>query len=344
MKYSLQDLLTNPEFRRFTLNPLQGSGEFWLEWKEQSEENRRVFNEARSLIRDFYEPLSADEFQDEAIEFKRRIDVTRAEKDDIISLYESRRPKKAPWMRRLAAAIALLISAAVVMGWFLNKNHMNDSDGLNTADNMLRKEAGRGQKLTIMLQDGTKVKLNSESYIIYPKEFDKNVREVVISGEAYFDVVHYNNWPFVVKSKDVQTKVLGTSFNVMSYPDEKMVQIALVEGNVQVSTRDKPTVLLKPMEMASVVNEGEEIEISPFDLDKVTAWKDNRLVFKEASFEEVESRLGRWFNVDFVYDKGLVFEGGYKGDFSKESLKMILEGMSANKFDYKIEGKKVYIY
>lgn len=83
---STKDLLTDSDFRRYILNPQQGDSKFWDQWKNLSPENHLYFDEAQNIIKEFYEPLSAEEFQIEAIAFKRKIDVTNAEKKDIISL------------------------------------------------------------------------------------------------------------------------------------------------------------------------------------------------------------------------------------------------------------------
>jgi len=344
MKNNFQDLLTDIEFRKFVLNPRQGDSKYWDVWKNESQENQQLFEETEKLIKDFYEPLSAEEFQTEAIEFKRKIDVTNAEKNDIISLYENRKSKRNSWITRIAASIIIAIVSVFTISYLINYSQENTISSIDPTLNMIQKEAGRGQKLTIMLPDGSKVKLNSESYIIFPEEFRKDVREVTVSGEAFFDITHNKNWPFVVESKNVWTKVLGTSFNVLSYPDENFVDIALVEGIVEVTTLDKASVQLSSSEMARIDKEHTEIIVSEVDIEKVTAWKENRLIFENASFDEIQCRLERWYNVEFVYDKRPVFEGGYTVDVTDERLELVLKGMSENKFKFRFEGKKVIIY
>jgi len=344
MKDRIQDLVTNIEFRKFVLNPQQGDHVYWDRWKNESLENQLLFEEAAVLIKDFYEPLSAEEFQSEAIEFKRKIDVTNAEKNDIVSLYETRRSTRNPWFLRIAASLIFLIAFALTTIWYAN-NYSGDSRTLSDpTTTLIKKEVGRGQKLTFMLPDGSKVKLNSESSIIFPEEFRKDVREVTVSGEAFFDVTHNKDWPFVVKSKNVWTKVLGTSFNIVSNPTDNIVDVALVEGIVEVTTIDKASVQLLPSEMARIDEEKTEVIVSHVDIEKITAWKDNRLIFEDASFDEIQCRLERWYNVKFIYDKKPVFEGGYTVDVTDENLKSVLDGISANKFEFVRKGNKILIY
>ena len=83
--------------------------------------------------------------------------------------------------------------------------------------------------------------------------------------------------------------------------------------------------------------------VTDFDALEITGWKDNIIFFEKADFKKVQFTLERWFDVEFVYEHAPVFEGGYSGKFEDENLKNILEGISSNKFEYKIEGKKVFI-
>jgi ferric-dicitrate binding protein FerR (iron transport regulator) len=339
MENRIRDLITNPEFRKFILNPSQGDGDYWEGWANEHPENFQAFEEAKSIIKDFYEPLSPEEFQIEAMEFQRRIGITQSEKNDIISLYETRRPKRNPWPFRVAASLTFLLALSLTISWIVSEQNLA---AVEVADGQILKEAQRGQKLTITLPDGSTAKLNSESSIEYPSVFDKEVRKVTIIGEVFFDITTNEDWPFIVSSKDVLTKVLGTSFNVSSYSDEEYIKVALVEGTVEVSAKDKAAVSLSPSEMAVIHEDEKEIIIKDFDIRKETAWKDNIIYFDGVTFDEMQRRLERWYNVEFVYDVKPVFEE-FEGDFTNETLEVVLKGMSANKFEYKLDGNKVFI-
>jgi ferric-dicitrate binding protein FerR (iron transport regulator) len=344
MAGSLDELLTNGSFRRFVLNPTQDEDNTWERWINESAVNRELYEEASEILRDFYEPLSPDEFQSEAIKFKRSIDVTRADKNDINNLYENRRPYGIPKIYRIAAALLLFASALFVVSWYFYGNNVLDGAVTDASGKIVRKAVGRGQKLTVTFQDGTKVKLNSESTLTYPEEFSHDVREVTLVGEAYFEVAHNEQWPFVVSTEKAQIQVLGTSFNVNAQDKDSDVMVALVDGSVRISSdmEDSSPVYLKPLEMA-VIDGAHQVSVKDFDLEKVTAWKDNKIIFERASFDEVESVLARWFNVTFHYDQKPVFTGGYTGEFIDQSLGNILEGMSTGKFVYEIRGNSVYI-
>ena len=342
MRKGIEDLLTDEHFRQHILNPSIAEGDYWKNWLNEHEENADLYGQAKSLIIDFYEPLSKEEFQAEAIDFKRKIDVTIADKNDIISLYDQRKDNRNPWILRVAASLLIIVSIAFAAGWYFNKLKNQELVSYDPTKNFIKKETDKGHKSTITFQDGTRVKLNSESFISYPEEFSGKVREVTLSGEAYFDVAHYDEWPFIVKSKGVQTRVLGTSFNVSAYPEEYCVKVALVEGSVEVKVGQREPVKLMPQKMAKIGKE-EKIEVFDFDIQKITAWKDNIIIFEKASFDEVQSTLERWYNVKFIYERRPEFEGGYTGEFVDISLELVLKGMSANKFNYEITGNKVFI-
>lgn len=340
MEKKIEDLLSDPGFRKYVLNPYQGNNSSWSEWRKESSANAALFEEARDLIFGFYEPLSTEEYESETLKFRRRINITPSDKHSIIHLYGQKR-NQIPWWRY--AAIFLAICCAAVLIVSLIQGVKKSEIAEIPSPEFVTKEAAKGQKITIVFPDGTVVKLNAESYITYPVRFSEHNRKVVLSGEAYFDVAHYDNWPFIVQTREVQTKVLGTSFNIAAYPENDFINIALVSGSVQVSDNSKREFTLKPKEMISIGQKDEALTISQFDFREVTGWKDNVIVFDKASFKEVQFTLERWYDVKFQYSNALVFKGGYSGEFADQSLENVLLGMSANKFEFKIEGKNVYI-
>jgi len=339
MGKKLEDLLTNLNFRRCILNPNQGDSECWDKWKESDQRNEQLSEEAKEIILSFYNPLSPDEFESEAIEFRRKINITSSEKKDIISLYEQRRPRNNPWIKYAAAITFFLIAAFLILTF--TGIFQSDEPQISDASHIITKETHKGQKMTIVFKDGSVVKLNSESKISYPFEFDQHQREVNLVGEAFFEVADHEDWPFIVKTNGIKTEVMGTSFNVNTHSENELVTIALVEGKVNVKLEHQ-SFELKPMEMITVRGDDDTSEIENFDLKKITGWKDNIIVFEKASFNEFESTLERWFDVEIVYEDQPVFEGGYSGDFTNKSLEFILEGVSVstNRFEFKWETNK----
>jgi transmembrane sensor len=159
----------------------------------------------------------------------------------------------------------------------------------------------RGSKvISLTLSDGTKVWLNSESSLKYPTAFNGTTRDVEITGEAYFEVVHNASKPFIVSKGETSVTVLGTHFNVNAYDDEEALRVTLLEGSVIVK-RESSNVKLKPGEQAiAKPNSPLSTDHSP-DVDAVMAWKNGMFSFKSASINTVMRQLQRWYDLDVVY-------------------------------------------
>jgi transmembrane sensor len=196
----------------------------------------------------------------------------------------------------------------------------------------------RGRQYKLELSDGTKVWLNASSSITFPTSFAVNERKVSIKGEVYFEVAKDKNRPFTVSVKDVEVKVLGTHFNINSYDDESEINTTLLEGSVLVGKKDKK-VLLKPGQQAEIKNTGAVAVKQLNNFDEVMAWKKGMFYFNNASLETVLRQLSRWYDVDIVFEKGVVsrtFEGEINRDLELAQVLKILEG---NNIHFKIEGK-----
>ena len=165
-----------------------------------------------------------------------------------------------------------------------------------------------------------------------------------LTGEAFFEVKSDAVHPFVVKTKNIQTTVLGTSFNVRSYEDEVKTSVAVATGKVAVTDNGgQKKVILLPSQIVDFHNEKGFEEAKEIDLINHIGWKDNVLVFENADFNKIEKELNRWFNVDFEYDEKPVITS-FNGEFKNQSLENILEGVRfSTGLKYKLEKQKVII-
>ncbi len=159
----------------------------------------------------------------------------------------------------------------------------------------------RGGQYTIALPDGTKVWLNASSSLTYPTNFTHKERRVQITGEAYFEVVKDPASPFVVKVKDAEVQVLGTSFNIMSYSDESVVKTTLVEGSVKMR-QGNGSLLLKPGQGAQFSPDGEMRLVKDVDTEEALAWKNNLFSFNDDDIHTVMRQIARWYDVDIIYE------------------------------------------
>lgn len=158
----------------------------------------------------------------------------------------------------------------------------------------------RGGEYKITLDDGTEVWMNSASELSYPVHFTGLERRVRLSGEAYFQVARNEHMPFIVETKGMDIRVLGTVFNVMAYADESKSVVTLVEGKVQVHSAEEQTgVILQPGEQVAVGKEG--MTVRQVNTKFATSWIHDRFAFEHEKMEEVMRKLARWYNVDFIF-------------------------------------------
>lgn len=199
----------------------------------------------------------------------------------------------------------------------------------------------RGGQFKIILADGTKVWMNAGSSLKYPTAFNGAVREVELSGEAYFEVEKDAQHPFRVMVNNTAVDVLGTAFNVMAYHDEAAVNTTLVQGAVMVRGNGRSE-QLKPGEQASVQNGG-GFEVKEVDLDEAVAWKNGLFIFQDADLKTVMRQLARWYDVEIEYE-GRPTDMKLNGAvFRNYSLSQVLTVLKATGLQFKIEARKLII-
>jgi ferric-dicitrate binding protein FerR (iron transport regulator) len=168
-----------------------------------------------------------------------------------------------------------------------------------------------GTITNLALPDGSKVCLNAGSSISYPSHFDGSTRNVLLTGEAYFQVVKNKEVPMVVSAGDVNLKVYGTSFNVNAFPSEASVKVTLVEGSVSLASpsgklNGKDEFFIEPGQTVTYFDDSRKLTVQNEDTFFYTAWKDGILVFRDNTFATVLNQLSRKFNVDIeIKDKNL---------------------------------------
>ena len=201
-----------------------------------------------------------------------------------------------------------------------------------------------GDKSNIILPDSTKVWLNSGSKLTFNSDFKHGGRKVFLEGEAYFSVSKDKDNPFHVKTSDVEIKVLGTQFNVKAYPDEISVSTTLVEGSLQVSGPNENR-LIKPDEKLIFDKRTGKMTVNELtDTSSDTDWKKGRLIFRNESLEELESKLERWFDVDIVFADEQVKQRRFTGILERESILEVISYFDLSKYvECRIQRNKIII-
>ena len=232
-----------------------------------------------------------------------------------------------------------------------------------------------GNRTKIVLPDGSQVWLNAGSNLDYNNSvYNKDLREVTLNGEAYFDVTKNADKPFIIHTKKMDVKVIGTVFNVRSYNDEKTAEASLIKGSIEVTLKDRKDqkIVLKPNEKISIATEGGEASLSK--PEKTTAvknsrsipqilvkelkpsirydniipeiaWTQNKLFFEDESLENIAPMMERWFGKKVVIANTSLKNLHYYGNFENETMDEVLSYLKLSKpFNFKIEHDSVVIY
>ncbi|WP_316751874.1 FecR family protein [Pedobacter gandavensis] len=205
-------------------------------------------------------------------------------------------------------------------------------------------ETPRGGQYQVRLPDGTEVWLNAASKLKYSNDFKAKKREVTLSGEAYFEVAHLANRPFLVHTSNQVVEVLGTHFNVDAYPDEENQVTTLLEGQVKTSSK-KQNVLLKPGEQAILDLQHDRLKKAEADLESVMAWKNGDFIFKDENLASVMKKVERWYDVDVVFQdvdpKAIKLGGWVSRSKNISGLIKIIEPITGLKI--RIDGRRVTV-
>lgn len=160
----------------------------------------------------------------------------------------------------------------------------------------------KGKTYQLLLSDGTRIWLNSETEITYPTRFVGNKREITLIGEAFFEVAKNKEKPFIVNANGMEVKVLGTSFNVSCYTADKTISTTLIEGSVSVKTENKKTVTITPSEQFTYNRDNAKTDIRIVNTELFTSWINGEYIFKDTALEEIVKKLQRWYDFSVNYE------------------------------------------
>lgn len=194
----------------------------------------------------------------------------------------------------------------------------------------------------VTLPDGTKVWLNSKTSLKYPEKFTSKNRLVQLEGEAYFEVTK-NTKEFIVQTNTASITVLGTHFNVSSYPDDTYMSSTLVEGKIELaSLKSKNKVVLEPQQRAVLKEDNPTINVNTVDTSVFTSWREGKFYFQREKLGHILAKVSRWYDVDIVFEdeklKDKIFTGVV---FKDKSISYLLKMISkTTKVNYKITKNK----
>jgi ferric-dicitrate binding protein FerR (iron transport regulator) len=225
-----------------------------------------------------------------------------------------------------------------------------------------------GSRTKLILPDGSSVWLNAGSKLNYNKNFDAALREVYLTGEAFFDVVKDPERPFLIHTSKMDVRVLGTQFNVKAYEQDKTFETSLIHGSVEVFLKKEPgkKYLLKPNQKLVLTNKASQQNkitdvsadlkeplvqikeltyINGSNKDVESSWTRNILSFEDESFSEVSKKMERWYDVKFEFNNKHWETEFLSGSFEKESLDQAMTALKfSTGFDFSIKDKIITIY
>jgi transmembrane sensor len=240
------------------------------------------------------------------------------------------------------AYAAAVVSSIIVTAVLIMYNMDDQPQEMAIESKYVTKSTEPGQKLTILLEDGSKVMLNSGSNLTYPEPFSDSSREIKLEGEAFFEVARDFDRPFVVNSGNLTTTVLGTTFNIHYYQDQP-IKISLVTGKVLIDNEGEE-LILNPGEQISYSEKDQVMQKRSFDYRKEIGWREGVIFFENADFADIVNTLERWYGVRISVKGNPASNWVYQGIFDNQSLRVVLQRLSFSKeFEYFIEGKNVTI-
>lgn len=279
---------------------------------------------------------------------KNRILQTLSLEEDLVkatSLFSLR--------RTYMAAASLVLLVGVCIGLFI---HFSAS---SSEEVMAEYSTSTGETQSIMLPDGSTVWLNAESQLTIQADFLEEYRRVTLEGEAYFEVAPDPDRPFQVQSDELLTQVLGTRFNIRSYPSDPVRQVTVMEGKVRVKKATKNEGLHVGKQYSIDLVVGEQLEVRPGELSTTgranwavrevqplleIAWTKQELIFIRESFVSLARTFERWYGVEFIFEDASLKEELFVCHFKELSLEKSLKILSKMAdFNYKIEKGQVIL-
>jgi len=240
-------------------------------------------------------------------------------------------------------------------------------DSYNTYHKELQtKETAKGVRSVFTLTDGTEIRLNSDSKLEYPATFSDSTRDVFLTGEAFFDVAKDAAHPFIIHTKDMNVRVLGTTFNVKAYANDALTETTLINGAITVTLNgvSKKQIFLKPTQklvLKNLRNGNKRTSLTSKDIDTAirrltyfkpdhstiieTSWTQNKLTFKNENFLDLSRSMERWYNVEINFESENAKLLRFTGIIEKENIREALKALQlTEKFNFAISESTIRIY
>jgi ferric-dicitrate binding protein FerR (iron transport regulator) len=355
LEYTVEDFVLDSEFRKWVLSPDGTTKAYWEEYLKKNPSKYRDIKLARNLLLNI--ARKSHQVNDARIETTwQNIEETvqQMEKGTLerrviplnsLSTLKKHEPEYRPYSEnhqfyRIAGILLLAFALAIAANILLPQEHTYIVEAPVIYEEHY---APPGVKSNLTLQDGSKVILNSGSSLRYIKNFEEDQRELVLIGEAYFEVAKDSLRPFMVRTGSITTRALGTSFNIKAYKNEAW-DISLLTGlvEVDVSMDHQEKVNLVPGEALNINLDKQQFQKRAFEEEKLMAWTQKTIIFDHAPIAEITRVLENWYGVKIKFtnrpNKDLIVSGVFRD----QTLENVLEGLSYSaRFEFDIDKDQV---
>lgn len=301
----------------------------WINSEALNTEAKQLGFEEWNAFQENDDSANTEEFSNLLDKIHHKINIKNNNRENIQNITFAN-SKVTLWITRVAAIMLLPILG--IMFYLLSENNIGANKYSDQMVDSLEIVAPIGSRTVVLLSDGSTVHLNYGSKLKYPQVFTGNTRGIILSGEAYFEVAHNPDKPFIVKTGKLNVKALGTVFNVFAYADNNYIETTLVEGKVQLERvlsdgSAKSLGLMLPNQHANYNTQTGKVTNSEGKVDKYIAWKDGKHIFENEPITSVAKKLDRMFNVEIEVAEEIK-DITYTVTFVDEPLFQILDLMA----------------
>lgn len=227
-----------------------------------------------------------------------------------------------------ASVLVIVIAGAAILMMNRQQHPPILAEREKHPENTVMRSTLRSEYKYLLLPDSTQVWLNAASTLEFPKTFDKKKRQVFLKGEAYFDVKHAEDIPFVIYTGSVSTEVLGTAFNIKAYPDLEKITVSVNRGKVKVNYENKQVAMLTKGQQVSIDRKIKKVQEKKVKEDESSPWQQGKLMYDDYSMADIVSDLQRIYdvNIDITSPqvKQMRVSTSFKREYGVESALEIL--------------------
>ena len=359
---TIEDLLKDESFINYCLRRNEQDIRYWEQYIANNPGKRGLIEAAVQEYRLLFTALANADVDEQLQQLKKKVEGS--EKATVVVLPPST-GRRTGFFHRFKYGIAVAVAAIAVAVYLL----WQPSNAPAEAAQQIIYSSKHGELKSLLLPDSTRVTLNAGSEIVLNNNYGRATREILLKGEAFFEVHHNKQVPFIVHTSTMDVKALGTAFNVKSYHGEHKAEAVLIRGLVEVTLTkdnnrkivlhpdekvlwtepDKSAPPTTPASHTKKENGAYKLIQTVKKLDdgrvKEVAWVDNHLAFYDEPFGEIALQLNRRYNVDIRFESEQVKEYHFTATFKEEKIEKVLTILKASKpFNYKINGQTISIY